>query len=584
LAFFKAYFHQKIFFKLLLSFLLIGILPLFLSGFAFYAVYQRIILDDIGNRTYENAGFVSSLLDDIIAEEKKIFSSIESDPFFDKIFYSGSSLPLNNSDKAALYNKIYLLLSEKSPKAGIYVLSADGSFIFSNKQVPEDYNPVQYKNWGIFRKAAAARGEIVIYPYKMHERKRSARVLSLGKAIFSEDTIVGYIIVDLYQSHFMSLLSSVNNPEMFKIVGKNLLPLFALTNHIDSNTVIKLLKDIPIENNNYILFEGNSQKFLFSSFQSEKTKLRIAGIQPLNQLLNVSNIVSLVFFILAGITTVFGFFLAFFIARNFSQPLYEVVNCVELVEKGDFTARTNIIRNDEFAVLGKSVNAMILKIEELISNIKQKERSLRIAEMEALQAQIHPHLIFNTLEMIKWNIRLNNPEEATHILIQFAKLLRQGIDNKDEMVSVREEMRVVEIYLDIQKHRFEEKLRIEIDVEQGIMEARIPKYIIQPIVENSIVHGLRDKVDVGVIKINGYGIGGDLFFEISDNGKGIENDIVQKILSGEKEYGSKTNSTGMKNVLKRIRLYYGLDYGFTIESMKVDGTKITLKMQNSVVS
>lgn len=206
-----------------------------------------------------------------------------------------------------------------------------------------------------------------------------------------------------------------------------------------------------------------------------------------------------------------------------------------------------------------------------------------MAEMEALQAQIHPHMIFNTLEMIKWNIRMDKKDEAAHILIQFSKLLRQGIDNKDEMVTVREEMDVVGIYLDIQKHRFDERLKVEMKIDPEIEKARIPKYIIQPIVENSIVHGLRDKMGIMKISIRGYGEGRDLLFEISDNGKGMDDETVRRILEGEESYGSKSNSTGIRNVLKRIKLYYGSGYGLSIESIEGRGTKIILKMQNSVI-
>jgi len=255
---------------------------------------------------------------------------------------------------------------------------------------------------------------------------------------------------------------------------------------------------------------------------------------------------------------------------------------VEQVEKGNFTARTNIIRKDEFAILGKSVNAMILRIRELISNIKQKERSLRIAEMEALQARIHPHLIFNTLEMIKWNIKLNNPNEASHIVVQLAKLLRQGIDNKDEMVTVGEEIEIVKIYLDIQKHRFEDRLKVEFDIDQGIEHVRIPKYIIQPIVENSIIHGIKNKIDKALILIKGYGIGKELIIEIIDNGIGMKEVMVNKILDVNIDRSGKTKSIGMQNVIKRIKLYYGKEYGMSIESRPGMGTKIMLKMRNDV--
>ena len=583
MRFFKAYAHQKIFFKLLVSFLLIGILPLFLSGFAYYAVSQKILVDDTGKRTYESIGFVSSLLDGMINENSSIITNIESNIIFKKVFNLSEKETLKSSDTALVYNSIYQLLDDKAPKVGIYVMNTLGTVILSNKQIPEEYDPVKYKNWGVFRKANTAKNEIVIYPYRMYEKDRRERVLSLSKAVFSGNNIVGYIIVDLYQEHFTELLTSINNPERFRIIGRNLLPLFSLTSLIQEDLVNTLIKKTAIGINPYSIFENSKQHFLFSAYQSGETGLQIAGIQPLNQLINVSKLFILPFFILAAVTSIFSFFMAFLIARNFSQPLYEVISCVEQVEKGDFTARTNINRKDEFAILGKSVNAMILKIRELINNIKQKERSLRVAEMEALQAQIHPHLIFNTLEMIKWNIRLNNPDEASHIVMQLAKLLRQGIDNKDEMVTVIEEIKIVEIYLDIQKRRFEDKLKVEINVDSEIAEARIPKYIIQPIVENSIIHGIRDKIDNAIIIIKGYGVGSDLFFEISDNGKGIKEKIVQNLFGDNDDRNDKSNSIGMQNVMKRIKLYYGNEYGLYIESTPNLGTKVVLKMRNDVI-
>ncbi|RKX74608.1 MAG: hypothetical protein DRP60_10010 [Spirochaetes bacterium] len=226
---------------------------------------------------------------------------------------------------------------------------------------------------------------------------------------------------------------------------------------------------------------------------------------------------------------------------------------------------------------------MILRIKELISNIKTKERSLRIAEMEALQAQIHPHLIFNTLEMIKWYIRLGQNEKATHILVQFAKLLRQGIDNKDEMVTVKDEIAVIEIYLDIQKHRFEDKLTTEIDIQPGMLGYKIPKYIIQPIVENSVVHGLKDKIDPGHIEIKGYMKEGNLFFLITDNGTGIEQTKQKQILSGIALGDDHKSGTGIRNVMRRIKLYYGNEYGLDIESTGNVETTITLRMHTDPV-
>jgi len=566
-----------------MSFLFVSIVPLGLAGIVYYVTSYKILVQDTGKRTFENNQFLSSRLDELIIESSKIIKTIETDLAFEKVFESGDEEYLTDKDKSDLYKIIYLLIENKNPKVGIFVMNSSGSNILSNKQIPVEYDPLKYENWGIFYQSNSKRDKIITYSYKMIEKNRHERVLSISKAVYSGDKKVGYIIVDLYQEHFSEIFISESNADRFNIIiDENLLTLFSLPEHVQDSVLESISNKINIGNKFFSLFENENMPFLFSSFQSKNTGLYIVGVQALSPLINTLKMVIFPFLLLVLITTLISSILAFFIARSFSQPLYEVIECVQKVEKGDFSARTNINRNDEFAILGKSVNTMILKIRELISNITQKERSLRVAEMEALQAQIHPHLIFNTLEMIKWNIRLNNPEEASHIVIQLAKLLRQGIDNKDEKVTVSEEIKIVEIYLDIQKHRFEDKLNIKIDIDPGIKEVLIPKYIIQPVVENSMVHGLQNKIGNGFVNIKGYGIDGYLYIEITDNGVGIKKNMIQNILEGNEGYGSKINSTGLRNVLKRIQLYYGNECGLFIESNINQGTKIVLKMRTDV--
>jgi len=557
-----------------------------LAWVAYYAVSYKILVEDTGNKTYESAMFISSRLDKMILGNSKIIDAIESEEAFNKVFTEGSENLLMDNDKANLYNIIYLLLAEKSPKVGIYAMNASGSNVLSTKPIPAEYDPVKFHDWGLFRKSSSRRSKTIIYSYKINEKNGSSRVLSLTKAVFSGNSIIGYIILDIYQEHFAEILSSSANPDKLNIniIDSNQLPIFNPAGHLNDRVLDNFSKKVHTETTPFTLFGDKKQPFLFSAYQSENTGLYVIGVQELNQLINVTKIVLLPFLILGVITSVISLFLAFFVARSFSQPLYEIIKCITQVQKGDFTARTAIRRKDEFAILGNSVNDMVLKIQELITNIKQKERGLRVSEMKALQAQIHPHLIFNTLEMIKWNIRLNNPDEASHMIIQLAKLLRQGIDNKDELVTVDEEITIVEIYLDIQKHRFEDKLKTEIVVESEIKQARIPKFIIQPIVENAVIHGLKNTIDKGSITIKGYGIGKDIYFEIIDNGRGMNEKKIQQILSDDVNYDDKPKGTGMQNVIKRIKLYCGSECGLSIESGPSQGTKIILKMHNDVVN
>ena len=578
MALFKAYTHQRIFAKLLISFLVVGILPVIFAGFAYRTVSNRLLIQDTGNRTYKSTSLVSLRLDEILDDNSRVIGDIESDNSFALIFDTGEYGVLSDKDKADLYNRIYMYLGDKNPKVGVYVMDAGGVNILSTKTLPVEYNPVKYKNWGIFRKADSGEGGVIFYSHVLMNKDRDSRVLSICKTIYLHNEIAGYIIVDLYQDHFIKMMETVSNPERFLFYDENYLLIFSLSEQVAREIITSLLLSPEAGLNPFTSFSKDRQQFLFSMYNSDDTELYVVGIQPLNQLLNITKDILLPFVFLVAIASSISFLMAFFVARNISEPLYEVIKCVEKVEQGDFSVQTSIDRKDEFSILGKSVNAMIFRIKELISNIKTKERSLRIAEMKALQAQIHPHLIFNTLEMIKWYIRLGQPQKASHILVQFAKLLRQGIDNKDEMVSVRDEIAVIEIYLDIQKHRFEDKLSTEISIQPEILEYKIPKYIIQPIVENSIVHGLKDKIEPGHIFIKGYEIEGGLFFLITDNGTGIGDAELKQILGGDALDDDHKSGTGIRNVMRRIKLYYGNEYGLDIESVRNVETRITLRM------
>ena len=583
MALFKAYAHQKIFAKLLISFLVVGILPVIFAGFAYRTVSSRLLIQDTGNRTYKSTSLVSLRLDEILDDNSRVIDDIASDNAFSILFDKNAGAVLTDKDKAELYNRLYMFLGDKAPRTGVYVMDAEGLNILSTKVLPEEYDPVKNKNWGIFRKADSRNGSKIFYSHMLQNKNRDARVLSICKAVEHQGEIAGYIIVDLYQEHFIRMMETVSNPERFLFYDENYRLIFSLSEQIPLETVNRLMMNPQARSGGYTEFMDNRRQFLFSMYTSEETGLHVAGIQPLDQLLNITKDILFPFVLLVALASFISFLMAFLVARNISEPLYDVIKCVEKVEQGDFSVQTSINRKDEFAILGRSVNAMILRIKELINNIKTKERSLRIAEMKALQAQIHPHLIFNTLEMIKWYIRLGQNEKASHILVQFAKLLRQGIDNKDEMVTVRDEIAVIGIYLDIQKHRFEDKLTTEIDIQPGILEYKIPKYIIQPIVENSIVHGLKNKIDPGHIRVEGYENDGNLVFIISDNGTGISRTELDRIPGEESSGDDRKSGTGIRNVMKRIKLYYGNEYGLSIESLPDIETKIILRMHRNPV-
>lgn len=220
---------------------------------------------------------------------------------------------------------------------------------------------------------------------------------------------------------------------------------------------------------------------------------------------------------------------------------------------------------------------MVSRLRELWDNIIEKQRQLRRSELRALQAQINPHFLYNTLDSIKWLAKLNHVPEISTIATQLGKLLRTSISSEEELMTVEESLKNIQSYLEIQKIRYSDKFEVVLDINPDMNPYRIPKLILQPIVENAIQHGLDHKSDKGCLLIKGWMEEGKLFFEVTDNGVGIGEEKLKNIHSGLDLRTSK-ESIGIHNVNRRIQLYYGEQYGLIVKSQLGIGTTVTLWM------
>jgi two-component system sensor histidine kinase YesM len=276
-------------------------------------------------------------------------------------------------------------------------------------------------------------------------------------------------------------------------------------------------------------------------------------------------------FLVLGLgTAVLCLFLAVFIAKNISNPLYEIIRSVVRIQEGDLSQRILIPRKDEIGILAESINDMGAKIESLIETNKNKERSLRLAELRALQAQIHPHFIFNCLDLIKWNAKMGRGDEVSAIVLELGRFLRGSMRNTNELVPLEDEFRMIRDYLSIQKRRFDDRLQFDLSVDPEILKIPVPKFILQPIVENSLVHGIEGKTGPGHIGIRAGRKGEMLEYEIRDNGAGMSGEILEKIRAS----GLSEDQIGLMNVRRRLGLYYGTDFSFVIESESGAGTRV----------
>lgn len=215
----------------------------------------------------------------------------------------------------------------------------------------------------------------------------------------------------------------------------------------------------------------------------------------------------------------------------------------------------------------------------LMEDIVAEHESKRKSEFDTLQSQINPHFLYNTLDIIVWMIENEQKQEAVKIVTALARFFRISLSKGKSIITVRDELEHVRNYLMIQQMRFKNKFVYEIDAEEEVLDLVSLKLMLQPLVENAIYHGMEFMDGDGEICVKVYREAEDLWFRISDNGLGMTQEQVKSLLGEKKHVSSRRGSgIGVKNVNERIRLYFGADYGLTIQSEPDEGTIISIRL------
>ncbi|UPK41440.1 sensor histidine kinase [Paenibacillus pabuli] len=268
-------------------------------------------------------------------------------------------------------------------------------------------------------------------------------------------------------------------------------------------------------------------------------------------------------------------FISFLVAKFIRKPLYTLKTKMKQVEQGILTTTVTINRNDEFGDLSRAFDRMLQQIVELIRRAELHNELERKLEIQVLQSQINPHFLYNTLGSISNVIRLGQIEKVDVVIGSLISLLEYGIDDASEKVSLRQELRNVADYIEIQNIRYNRNFNLIEHIEAGLMDFPVFRMLLQPLVENSIFHGYNGGEIEGPITIHAYREDGIVIIEVVDQGEGIPADKLKHILISEpSEEEVKRKRIGMNNIHGRIRLHYGDPFGLDIISIPKEITRI----------
>ncbi len=264
--------------------------------------------------------------------------------------------------------------------------------------------------------------------------------------------------------------------------------------------------------------------------------------------------------------------LAFWVSRRLTSPINGMVQGMRAVERGDFNVRMNASNIQEYLYLTTHFNRMVHRLRELIGRLNQEHRDRREAEIQLLHAQIKPHFLYNTLDLIHWRALDYNAHEISQMVQQLSKLFRIGLSNDKWYVAVRDEMLHARCYMVIQEYRQNFNISYEEQAEGDLHDAIVPKIILQPFLENAVIHGNWQKGDKAIVKVSfeqrDEGAGKQLFVTITDNGVGVPEGFD----------ATKTGGIGIRNVIDRIQLYCGPKYGVQVTPAEGGGTRVVIRL------
>lgn len=558
--------------KLIISFLVIGLLPILLFGLLSFNIYRGAINDRISDYSQEMVNRMERDLEDYINEIER-FLSREQDFYINQFIKLTQANDFRNNRKYAfrIWEDFNNLKQMKPGLEDIAITFQDGRRISSygtfNINI-EDFKDRMYSN---------LTGEIFFTsPYKSYFQQEVITIVSPYYPEIAEENVL--ISADIALDVLANLTDfNLGQKSYFLIADQN----GDIIYHPDQEKIGErsLLYNAGFPNRKLSL---NGEQYMLTSTFSRATGWYIISMASADEVEAELNYITDLTVYMTAIILILIILLTLYLSSSLSKPIQKLQELTHRASENDLSVKIDISGDDEIAELGKSFNKMIRRINKLMEQNVKEQKILRQLEMQSLDNQIKPHFIYNTLDLIIGLLENKDFDRATHMVEALGKFFRLSLSHGKEMVLIRNEIKHVKNYLFIQQFRHGEEYEYIIDIEDHeIMDKHIPKLILQPIVENAIYHGLLPTDKKGLIIVKGYRENKNIYFKIVDNGVGIEAakvEEINEILRGELKTDDQQKYFGLRNVDQRLKLMYGGSSGLKVESIKGEKTIVTIRI------
>lgn len=572
-------------YKLLGIFILVTAIPILLVGAYLNFGTREIVLSNTMSEVEANADKMEMRLKSIIKRVINISDLIYINQDL-KTFLAGqydSPLEVYNAYNQYPVFDDYLTYYEEIEKIQFFMkkdIITDSHFIYANKVI-------QNQHW--YQNALMKRGRLTwLY---MQDHWTSKKYLALTRTVFDhENQPLGVLVIYISPDILKSVVEGVSYNTFITLDNKRIVynqNIALLGRH--ANFYQNRNADIG----NYVMdktINEETVKINVHSFRPEKSldnTIQIATQVPIDGIIHEPNtIFTRGFLISLGALSISLILIGFF-TNSFHKRIQQLRRAMFQVAKGNFHITQEMKGHDEIKDVYKDLQTTSESVQKIIDEVyihKIKEetwkRKQKEMDFKMLASQINPHFLYNTLEMIRMKAILNKDPEVAKVIKMLSKMMRSSLKRTDQSIPLSEEVALIENYLEIQKLRFGEHLSYKMEIDENILSYKITPLLIQPLVENAIIHGLEMKEEPGMLRIRIQEDGDDILVEVNDNGVGISLEKLNELNNRMKDqdYQSNGNSIGLHNVHQRISLLYGDKYGIRMDSVEGSGTTMSMNL------
>lgn len=586
--------------KLILTYFVLIFVPLIIVGIFAYNIAATSLKSEVSRYIAEVLQQVNDNIDNNIYELDRMASILSSDREVLSILAKEKGRPQQEimNDEYLIDAKINTLLNFRTNINGFFVFSYNGevySYSGANNSLRPDYTFTSTRWYEMMKSLGIKK---LLLPTHVQDQVLTSghkmNVYTYIKEISAFDThkALGNILIDVNTDALKKIWDNLNTHEYqeFLIIDNNKTIIYhtrseMISSQFRSDYISQLLRI----GTGSILTQVDGKPALISFNTSKYTNWTVINIIPIEKLYQNINNLAYVILTVVVICMFLSFIIAVIVSQNITRPISQLRQLMKKAESGQFSVNIPVKGKDEISALSLSFNNMIAKINSLIQTVYETKLLKKEAELNALQTQINPHFLYNTLQIIDIIAEQEGIDVICSVCRSLSRMFRYSISTGKEIVPLSNEIQHVKDYISIQKLRFKDRFDVIFDIEESLATHKVIKLILQPLVENALIHGIETKKEKCLITITAKNEDNLIQLSVEDTGVGMDEKQLESLRESINEEivhaaldTVDRRSIGLKNVNARVRLYFGESYGIKIESKQNHGTKVTVVIPEDI--